>query len=88
MSKQAVVLSALAAALSFGNADASSAVGTNEESTSLEIRAPVLSGQIRDVLVQSASELLEQERSRPLQVRLAAFKLFEDGPSFVQAKPK
>lgn len=88
MSKKPTVFSALAAALALGAAEAQATLGPTEASTNneaLQSQAPVVSEAARAVVLQSAEKVVTQSKEP---VRLIAFQLFENGPSFVQSRPK
>jgi hypothetical protein len=88
MSKKSVVLSALAAALSMGAAEASAIPDVSgQEVVPHAPQSPLISVEARDLLLQSASKVGEQESTRPFRIAQGKFKLFEDGPSFVESKP-
>jgi hypothetical protein len=88
MKKHPVVLSALAAALSLGAADVSAKTESPEQNVIPQATAmPAISAEARDVLFDAATALVEQH-SDGVQVARGKFKLFDNGPTFVQSVRK
>lgn len=85
MPKKPIVLSALAAALALGSAEAEATLGPIEASPNpeaVQAQAPVISDAAREMLLQVAANAVVQSK----RLDIAQFTQ-ENGPSFVQSRP-
>ena len=88
MSKNTIVVSALAAALAASAAEAATAPDTSREGTvtseAQSSQSPTISAATRELLLKSASDAAERS-FQTAATKNPKFKLFDNGPSFVKA---
>jgi hypothetical protein len=88
MSKSTIVVSALAAALAAGAAEAATAPDTSRDGTVASephsSQSAIISAAARELLLKSASEAAERS-FQTAATKNPKFKLFDNGPTFVKA---